>query len=156
MQSVTPARPNAGSSRHSFGPCDVASLQEVYDVPDNRTPVSTCNAVATSLVLAASRTTVLPGGTVTLTATLRIVDRDGYGKLGGAPLNGRSVKLRYRRAGSDDAWTAIWMASVGQGGYAAVLQPQRDWELEAIFKQPDDEGLLDSRSNLVTVRLTEA
>ena len=156
MQSVTPARPNAGSSRHSFGPCDVASLQEVYDVPDNRTLISTCNTVATSLGLASSRSSVAPGGSVTLTATLRIVDRDGLGKLGGAPLNGRSVKLRYRRAGSDDAWTAIWMASVGQGRYEAVLQPQRDWELEAIFKQPDDEGLLESRSDVVIVRLKEA
>jgi hypothetical protein len=156
MQAVTPARPNAGSSRHSFGPCDVASLQEVYDVPDNRTPISACNTVATTLALSSSRGSVPPGGSVTLTATLRIADRDGLGKLGGAPLNGRSVKLRYRRAGSEDSWTAIWMASVGQGRYEAVLQPQRDWELEAVFKQPDDEGLLDSRSDVITVRLKEA
>jgi hypothetical protein len=156
MQAVTPSRPNAGSSRHSYGPCDVASLQEVYDVPDNRTPISSCNTVATTLNLASSRTTLPPGGSVILTATLRIVDRDGLGKLGGAPLNGRSVKLRYRRAGSDDAWAAIWMASVGQGRYEATLQPPRDWELEAVFKQPEDEGLLDSRSDVVTVRLREA
>ena len=156
MQAVTPARPTAGSSRHAFGPCDVASLQEVYDVPDNRTPISTCNTVATTLSLATSRGSVPPGGSVTLTATLRIADRDGLGKLGGAPLNGRSVKLRYRRAGSADAWTATWMASVGQGRYEVVIQPPRDWEFEAVFKQPEDEGLLDSRSELVTVRLKEA
>ena len=48
------------------------------------------------------------------------------------------------------------MASVGQGRYEVVIQPPRDWEFEAMFKQPEDEGLLDSRSELVTVRIKEA
>jgi hypothetical protein len=156
MQAVTPARPKAGSSRHSFGPCDVASLQEVYDVPDHRTSISACNTVATNLRLDASRGSVPPGGSVVLGAELRIADRDGLGRLGGNPLNGRSVRLRYRRAGSDDAWTSIWMQSVGQGRYEVVLQPIRDWEFEAVFRQAEDEGLLDSRSDVVTVRLREA
>ncbi len=54
MHAITPARPAAGSTRHAFGRCDVATLQELYDVPTNSAPISTCNDVATNLRLTSS------------------------------------------------------------------------------------------------------
>ncbi len=49
MHAITPARPSPGSSRHAFGRCDVATLQELYGTPDSHTAISTCNDVATRL-----------------------------------------------------------------------------------------------------------
>ncbi len=109
MHAITPAKPNAGSTRHAFGRCDVATLQELYDLPSSTTLVSSCNDVATELTLGASSTSVLPGSTVRLRADLRAAPLPSLGRLAGNALNGRSVKLRYRRAGTSDAWTTLWM-----------------------------------------------
>jgi hypothetical protein len=157
MQAITPARPTAGSARHSFGRCDVASLQRVYDVPDNKTLISRCLDLATRLDLVASSASVKRGSPVLFTATLTIVDRDGYGALGGNLLNGRAVKLRYRAAGSGADWSSAWMASTGKlGRYQLELIPQGTWEYEAVFPAPDDEGLRLSRSSILKVIVKEA
>ena len=153
MHAVTPARPSAGSGRHSFGRCDVATLQELYDVPTNSTRISTCNDVATDLTLAASDTSIARGSPVRLTAVLRIADLDSVGQLANNILNGRSVRLRYRRAGSDDGWTVLWMDAQDTGGrYELSLAPRADTELQATFPAPDDEGLRWTASPVVTVR----
>ncbi|MEX1295976.1 MAG: hypothetical protein AB1Z67_07380 [Candidatus Limnocylindrales bacterium] len=155
MQAITPMRPHAGASRHAFGRCDVATLQELYDTPDNKTSVSTCNDVATKVSLSASRWTVARGGSVKLVATLEVADQSAYRKLAANPLNGRSVKLKYRRAGSDDAWKTVWMRSTyRQGRYEATLTPSATWELKAVFSRPDDEGLRYSRSQSKKVKVT--
>ena len=54
MHQLAPAKPKAGSVLHAFGPCDVATLQERYDVPSPTTPISACNDVDTTLGLTAS------------------------------------------------------------------------------------------------------
>lgn len=156
MHAVTPSRPSPGSGRRAFGRCDVATLQELYDVPTASTPISTCNDVATDLSLSASADVVPAGTPVRFRATLRIADRNGYGQLADNVLNGRSVKLRYRRAGSDAAWTSLWMDPGSAGGrYELSLAPQANLEVVAAFPSPDDEGLAYSASPLVTVRVTK-
>lgn len=155
MQGITPSRPNAGASSHAFGRCDVATLQELYDTPDNMTGISTCNDVGTQLALVADRYTVRKGQPVLLTATLTVTADSAFRQLSANPLNGRSLQLKYRRAGSSDAWKTVWMASLyQQGRYEATLVPGSSWELKAVFPKPADEGLRYSRSVLRTVKVT--
>lgn len=154
MHAITPSKPRAGSGRHAFGRCDVATLQELYDTPNNKTPISTCNDVATDLALNASRTAVDAGGSVTLIAELRVARSSAYRQLSGNPLNGRSVKLKYRRAGSDGGWQTAWMRSTySQGRYELSISPQATWEFKAVFPSPDDEGLRYSRSSILKVKV---
>lgn len=156
MHDITPARPAAGSSRHAFGRCDVATLQELYDLPASSTLVSTCNDVSTRLALSAAVSEVFLGDSVKLTATLRIADQADFGLLAGDLLGGRSVKLKYRRAGSSDAWTTLAMAARSTGGrYDLVMTPDATWEFQAVFPSPAGEGLRYSASNTVRVVLTE-
>ncbi len=156
MQAITPAKPKPGSSRHSFGRCDVATLQELYDTPTNQTAISTCNDVTTKLELSAAGGTIDAGASVKLTAELHIVNKSAYGELAGNPLNGRSVKLKYRRAGSDDAWNTAWMRSqYSSGRYSATIAPQQTWEFKATFPAPTDEGLRYSRSEIVKVKVRD-
>jgi hypothetical protein len=156
MHAITPARPAAGSGRRAFGRCDVATLQELYDVPSNSTPVSTCNDVPTQLTLSASDTSVPVGDPVRLRATLRVADLGSLGQLASNPLGDRAVKLKYRRAGSDAGWTVLWMDPQASGGrYELSLAPQANLEFVAAFPAPDDEGLRYSASGPVIVRVTK-
>ena len=155
MQGITPSRPHAGASRHTFGRCDVATLQELYDTPDNKTAISTCNDVVTRLALVASRYTVRRGQPVTLTATLTVADQSAYRQLSADPLNGRSLQLKYRRAGTSNAWQTIWMRPLyQQGRYEATLRPGATWEYKAVFPKPAGEGLRYSRSPIRKVKVT--
>ncbi len=156
MQAITPAKPKPGSSRHSFGRCDVATLQELYGTPTNQTAISTCNDVTTKLDLGAASDTISAGASVKLTAELRIVNKSAYGELADNPLNGRSVKLKYRRAGSDDAWNTAWMRSeYSSGRYTATIAPGETWEFKATFPAPTDEGLRYSHSEIVKVKVRD-
>ena len=155
MQGITPARPAAGASRHTFGRCDVATLQELYDTPNNQTNISTCNSVATTLALTPNRYTIRKGQAVKLTATLKVAGNSAYRQLSNNPLNGRSLQLKYRRAGSNTAWKTIWMRSLyQQGRYEAVLHPGATWEFKAVFPNPANEGLRYSRSVVRKVKVT--
>lgn len=155
MQAITPSRPHAGSSRHAFGRCDVATLQELYDTPDNKTAISTCNDVATRISLSASRWSIAKGASVKLVATLTVADQRTAGQLAANPLNGRSVKLKYRPAGSDDAWKTVWMRpTYKQGRYDVTLKPGATWEFKAVFAKPATEGLRYSRSEVKKVKVT--
>jgi hypothetical protein len=154
MQGITPARPQAGASRHDFGRCDVATLQELYDTPDNKTAISTCNDVVTTISLASSASSVVRGQAVKLTATLKVADKGAYDQLAANPLNGRSVKLKYRPSGSDDAWKTVWMRALyQQGRYETTLVPGSSWEFKAVFSKPADEGLRYSRSEIRKVKV---
>ena len=154
MQGITPMRPQAGSSRHSFGRCDVATLQELYDSTDNKTAISTCNDVATRLALTSSKSAVDRGDVVKLKAELRVANWNAYRRLAGNPLNGRSVKLKYRRAGSHDDWMIAWMKSLySSGRYELTIAPGATWEFKAVFPAPSDEGLRYSRSAIVKVKV---
>jgi hypothetical protein len=154
MHAVTPARPSAGSGRHAFGRCDVATLQELYDVPTNGTGISTCNDAPTDLSLSVSDTSVPVGSPVRVRAVLRLADLSGLGQLAGNVLNGRSVKLKYRRL-NEDSWTVLWLDPQSSGGrYELSIAPQSSLELQATFPAPDDEGLRSSSSAILTVRVT--
>jgi len=153
MHAITPAKPSAGSTHHSFGRCDVATLQELYDLPSSSTPVSSCNDVATDVTLSASSTSVPRGATVWLRADLRVAALSSVGRLAGNVLDGRSVKLRYRRAGSSDAWTTLWMSALGNGGYSLAIVPQATWEYQAVFPAPAGEGLRGSTSATLKVKV---
>ena len=155
MQGITPMRPQAGASRHAYGRCDVATLQELYDTPDNKTAISTCNDVATRVTLAASSSSVRRGSTVKLTATLNVTGNSAFRQLAGNPLNGRTVALKYRRAGSADAWSTVWMRSLYSGGrYEVAITPGATWEFKAVFPHPPSEGLRFSSSDKVRVKVT--
>jgi hypothetical protein len=156
MHDITPAKPSAGSTRHAFGRCDVATLQELYDVPSNSTPISSCNDVATELTLSASRLVIGPGESVRLRAVLRVADRSPFGLLAGNTLDGRSVRLKYRRSGSADAWTSLWLEPQASfGRYDLTITPTSDWEFQAAFPAPAGEGLRFSSSAIVKVRVQE-
>ena len=103
-----------------------------------------------------ARSAVGTGESVRLKAQLRIRDWDDYRQLAGNPLNGRSVKLKYRRAGSSDDWTTVWMKGLGSlGRYESIIEPQSSWEFKATFPAPADEGLRYSRSDIVKVKVRD-
>lgn len=153
MHAITPAKSKPGGTRHAFGRCDVATLQELYDVPTNKMPISTCNDVVSKLALSTNRDSVDAGQSVTLRAKLRIADRSAYGQLADNPLNKRSVKLKFRRTGSNDDWTTAWMRFEQSGRYDLQITPSETWEFKATFPAPGNEGLRFSRSELVEVRV---
>jgi hypothetical protein len=154
MHAITPARPAAGSTRHAFGRCDVATLQELYDVPTNSAPISTCNDVATNLRLTSSMPELDGGQSVRLRAVLRVPDRAAFGQLAGNVLNDRAVKLRYRAADGDDAWTVLWMRPQGTGGvYELTIDPSVTSEFQATYPVTRSEGLRFGESDLVDVKV---
>jgi hypothetical protein len=154
MHAIVPARPKAGSLQHAYGTCDVAALQLKFDVPGSGAAISDCLALDTRLTLSAGRTRVEPGESVRLTATLSIAARAEYERLAGNALRGRSVLLRYRPAGSSLSWSTVWMKDGSTNGtYVASIAPLADWDFQAVFRAPDDEGLRASSSGLVTVRV---
>lgn len=157
MSAITPTRRSPGGTKHRYGSCDVATLQEMYDVPARSTRISTCNDVATSLRFWSDRDTVRRGDTVRLRAELKIKNRGDYGRLRSNLLDGRSVRLRYRRAGSTDAWATAWMKPKPKAGrYELRLKPSATWEYRVVFPSPDDEGLRTSRSEIRQVKVRAA
>ncbi len=156
MHQLAPSKPKAGWQLHRLGSCDIATLQERYDVPDATVPIAGCNDVATTLALAASQTSVSRGVRVSLVADLRIPDRDAYGRLGGNALSARTVVLRRRPLGST-TWTSYTMRQGGSPGtYLLSLSPSLSYEFQAVFTTPGNEGLAGSVSPIVTVRVTNA
>ncbi len=154
MQAITPMRPQPGSSRHAFGRCDVATLQELYDMPDNQTAISTCNDVATRL---------------TLTTSKAAVDRGRLGDAHGAPA-GRGLE-RLSAAGGQSLERSIGEAQVPArrqqrcladrmdavavllGSLRADISPGARWEFKAVFPAPGDEGLRSAARRIVEVRV---
>ena len=77
-----------------------------------------------------------------------MADRGAFGQLAGNVLNGRSVKLRYRRAGSNDAWTVLWMQPQSSAGaYELTIAPTSDMEFQASYPVTRSEGLRFSESD---------
>lgn len=155
MHSTSPARPDSGSLMHAFAPCDTATLQERYDVSTTSSRYSTCNSVDTTLILTPSAVTINKDEPVTFVATLRVTNRDAYGRLGGNALSNRSVQLRRRLTGTDDAWQGFWMgAGPGAGTYTLTFNPASNFDYQALFQGPSDEGLNGASSAVVTVHLS--
>ena len=72
----------------------------LYDLTSWTAKYSTCLDLATVLTIGASPTSVVIGGATTLTATLKVVDDDGYLMLGANPVSGRTVTLQRRAPGA--------------------------------------------------------
>ena len=80
--------------------------------------------------------------TVTVTATLRVADGDGYDRLANNPLAGRTVTLQRRVTGTT-AWVSAGTMSAGptSGTYVASARLVTGSEFRAVFATPSGEGL---------------
>jgi hypothetical protein len=142
VQTVSRARPAAGWNARAFGACDTATLQRRYDLATWGTKVSDCLDLASTLTLTASPAWVAYGGTVSLTAVLKIADSDTYGRLALDPLSGRTVSLQRRVTGTT-AWVAAGIMTAGPsaGTYIASARLVTGSEFRAVFAAPASEGL---------------
>ncbi len=152
VQTKSRTKPTTGWNAHSFGRCDVASLQLQYDMQGWGAKYSTCLDLATSLTITASPTTVAKGGITTLTATLRVADLSSYVRLALNPVSLRSVTLQRRAAGAT-AWITLGTMANGStsGTYTMSTSLQSRTEFRALFSKPADEGLRAATSPIVTV-----
>lgn len=149
VQTYSHTRPGTGWNADAFARCDVAALQQLYDVASSTTRYSTCLDVPTTLALAASATYVTPGTTVTLTATLR---SDGTGKLSNNAISSRTVVLQEHLA---TGWSDVsTMTPLSGGRYETTLKVRATSEYRARFRRPSNEGLRGSTSSSVTLTLT--
>ena len=112
VQTFSRTKPAAGWNRHTFGRCDVATLQVKYDVTSSTAKYSTCLDLATVLTLARSPASIPTGGTATLTATLKVGSSSSYGRLSGNVVGGRTVTLQ-RRAPGATAWVTVGTMPAG-------------------------------------------
>lgn len=150
VQTYSHTRPQVGWNASAFGRCDVATLQQVYDVTAWTTLYSTCLDVPTTLALVASPTSVRSGTAVTFTATLR---SDGIGRLAGNPMAGRVVVLQQL---SGTTWVDLLTMKAGAsaGVYTAAYTPRSTLSYRALFRKPAVEGVRSSTSPTVSVRVS--
>lgn len=155
VQTVSHAKPKVGWDMHTYGRCDTATLQREYDVPTSATPISTCLDLDTVLTMKASATSVTYGSTVTMTSTLKIVDRSAYDRLGGNALSQRTVRLQRRSVGAT-TWSTMTTMSPGAsaGTYTASIGIAATYEYRAVFSSPTNEGLTGDASPTVKVSMS--
>ena len=155
VQTFSRTKPRDGWDMHVFGRCDVATLQREYDVSNSAAPLSTCLDLDTGLTLQASATSTTYGRSVTLTSTLKIIDRDAYGRLGGNWLSQRTVRLQRRTAGSTTWSSLATMTPTGSAGtYAATTTISTTFEYRAVYSTPSAEGLNGDTSPTVKVTMS--
>jgi hypothetical protein len=152
VQTYSRAKPRAFYNAHVFGRCDIATLQQVYDVPTSSTPYSTCLDVPTQLSMTATRTSVVAGSVVTFTASLGSA---GTGKLSNNTVSGRTVVLQQRTA---SGWADVlaMVPGTASGTYSVGLAMRTTSDLRALFRKPASEGLRGSSSAAVTVTVSAA
>ncbi|MBA2632575.1 MAG: hypothetical protein H0U86_06190 [Chloroflexi bacterium] len=89
---------------------------------------------------------------MTITATLRVRDRDGYGETGGNFVSGREVRIQRRVPGG--SWYSFEAHPASSAGsYEVTFQPWTTYEYRAIFEQPATEGLSGDVSDVLTVKV---
>ncbi len=154
VQTVSHAKPAVGWNMHRFGPCDVATLQREYDVPNTSTLISTCLDLQTTTTIAVTPAVVPAGSAATLTATLKVASDAAYDRLKNNPLSGRSLTLQ-RRATGTTAWIAVGTMSPGatSGTYVQTHRPTSATQYRAVFPAPAGEGLVGSTSPVVSVTI---
>jgi hypothetical protein len=154
VQAKSRTKPTAGWNAHALGRCDVASLQVQYDMQGWGAKYSTCLDLATTLALGANAGYVRYGGTVTLTATLKVANDAAYSRLAANPVALRYVTLEKRPAGTS-TWTSVGTMGYGStsGTYTKAVQITTRTEFRAVFRKPSDEGLRASTSPTVTVAI---
>jgi hypothetical protein len=146
VQTYSHTKPKVGWNASELARCDVASLQQLYDLPNTTTLYSTCLDVPTTLALAVSSTAVSPGSTVTFTATLRSA---GTGKLSNNRISGRKVVLQAYTSGS---WSNVGTMTAGSSGtYQLKVRVSDSTGYRARFPTPSNEGLRGSTSPTVAV-----
>jgi hypothetical protein len=152
MQVYSHAKATAGWNAHVYGVCDVATLQQQYDVPLSTTAYSICLDLPTELAMSASRTSVTAGAMVTFTATL---GTDGAGRLSNNLVTGRTVVLQQRLAAG---WSDLITMSAGSaaGAYIASVNVWATRDYRAVFRKPGNEGLRASSSPALTVTASGA
>lgn len=155
VQALSRAKPAAGYNAHAFGRCDVATLQVQYDMQSWGSKYSTCLDLATTLSLGASAPAVRAGGSVTLTATLKVSNDPTYSRLAANPVALRSVMLERRPSGAT-TWTPVGTMpyTAPSGTYARAVQLTARTEFRAVFARPADEGLRASTSPTVVVAIS--
>jgi hypothetical protein len=146
VQTYSHTKPKTGWRASAYARCDVASLQQMYDVPTSMTLYSTCLDVPTTLSLKASSTVVSAGSSVTFSATLR---SNGTGKLSNNVVSSRSVVLQQRVAGT---WTNVGPMTAGSSGtYRMSVKVVASGSYRARFRAPSNEGLEGSTSASLSV-----
>ena len=152
VQTYSRTKPQSGWDVHSFRRCDVATLQLEYDMVNTSAKYSTCLHLSTNLTFAASTTTVPPGGSVALTATLKVGGSSAYEQLIGNPVSGRTVTLQRRTVGAA-SWTTVGSMGTGPsaGTYVANQTLSVGMEYRAVFATPSGEGLVGATSPTVRV-----
>ncbi len=150
VQTYSRAKPREFYNAHVYGRCDVATLQQVYDVASSSTLYSPCLDVPTELSLSASRTTVTAAQVVTFTAVLGSA---GSGRLSNNVLAGRTVVLQ-RRTSSGWSDVATMAGTATAGTYSTGLTMWSSGDLRAIFRKPSNEGVRTSVSPAVSITVT--
>jgi hypothetical protein len=147
VQTYSRTRPSSGWNAHAFGRCDVATLQQQYDVASTTTLYSTCLNVPTTLTLAASDAVIVAGSKVSFTATLR---SDGTGRLSNNRISSRKVVLQQA---TSTGWVDVATMSPGSaaGTYVTSVTARVATDYRALFRKPSNEGLRASSSATVGV-----
>ena len=155
VQTYSRTKPSSGYNKHVFGRCDVARLQIIYDLVSASSKYSTCLDLSTVLTITASPSQIAIGGSMTLTATLKVVDADAYGRLGGNVVSGRTVTLQRRAAGTT-TWTSVGAMAFGSiaGTYVLAQSQGGATEYRAVFLTPSTEGINGDSSPAVLVNVT--
>ena len=150
VQTYSRTKPRAGWNAHAYGRCDVAALQQEYDVATWSTLYSTCLDVPTEAKLAASATSVPSGSMVTFTATLTSA---GSGRLSNNPMTGRTVVLQQR---TSSGWADLVTMGAGSaaGTYTTSVTVRSSQDYRALFRKPSSEGVRSDASPTVTVKAT--
>jgi len=153
VQTGSRTKPRAGWNAHAFARCDKATLQVQYDMQGWGANYSTCLDLATTMTLGANAGYVAYGGTVTLTATLKVADNSTYGRLALNPVSLRLVTLQRRPPGG--TWANVGTMGYGSmsGTYTKSVQLFSRTEFRAVFAKPSDEGLRATTSGSVIVAI---
>jgi hypothetical protein len=152
VQARSRTYPNTGWNKHAFGRCDIATLQMQYEVRTWAAKYSTCLDLATTLALGSNVSHIASGGTVTVTATLKVANVATYVRLALNPLPARVVTLQRRPRGTT-SWTTVGTMSAGAaaGTYTRAAQLTAATDFRAVFSAPTAEGLRAATSPTVTV-----
>ncbi len=152
VQTLSRTKPRVGYDMHVLGVCDTATLQIRYDTPGASSKYSTCLDLPTVMSLTRSASSIAYGGTVTFTASLRVVTDTDYGRLSNNPVSQRAVRLQRRPVGGG-LWTSIatMSPSTPTGSYDVALRLYGSAEYRAAFSTPTNEGLIGDSSSTVTV-----
>jgi hypothetical protein len=150
VQTYSRTKPRSGYNAHVFGRCDVATLQQQYDVLTSSTLYSTCLDVPTVATLAVSDASVTSGAMVTFTATLTSA---GSGRLSNNAMSGRTVVLQQR---SSSGWSDVLTMSSGSssGTYTASLTVRASQDYRSLFRKPSNEGVRSDASSVVSITVS--